>query len=148
MQNYWWLNVNPRVFRFKDFDNGDLFLYSSKNEDGTDRKVYSNFLEAKKGEIVFVYESVPIGRIIGICAVEKELENDALCFRKLESLTEYVLRANIEQNSDIMNIEPFRYNEGIFFKLSEKEYKCYRIIDYIISRSFTCFYIFKNNCFK
>ncbi len=122
MQNYWWLNVNPRVFRFKDFDNGDLFSYSSKNEDGTDRKVHSNFLEAKKGEIVFVYETVPVGRIIGMCMVEKELENDAICFKKLEAFTEYVLRTEIEQNREIVNIEPFRNQEGIFFKLSEEEY--------------------------
>ena len=35
MKRYWWLTVNPRIFRFKDFDNGDLFEYSSKNEDGS-----------------------------------------------------------------------------------------------------------------
>ena len=129
MQNFWWLTVNPRVFRFKDFDNGDLFAYSSVNEDGSDRKIHNNFLEAKKGEKVLIYESVPVGRIIGICEIEKEFKDDMLCFKKLETFTEYVRRTDIEQNRDIVNIEPFRYQEGIFFKLSEDEYKAiYNII--------------------
>lgn len=129
MRNYWWLTVNPRVFRFKDFDNGDLFAYSSKNEDGSDRKIHNNFLEAKKGEKVLVYESIPTGRIIGICEIEKEWADDMLCFKKLETFTEYVKRTDIEQIRDIVNIEPFRYQEGIFFKLSEDEYKAiYNII--------------------
>lgn len=129
LRNYWWLTVNPRVFRFKDFDNGDLFAYSSKNEDGSDRKIHNNFIEAKKGEMVFIYESVPVGRIIGICQVEKEWANDMLCFKKIETLTEYVKRTDIEQNRDIVNIEPFRYQEGIFFKLTEDEYKAiYNIV--------------------
>ena len=76
MRNYWWLNVNPRVLRFKDFDQGDIFAYSSVNEDGSDRKVHSNFEEAKRGEIVIIYETVPVGRIIGLCTVEKELTDN------------------------------------------------------------------------
>ena len=129
MTNYWWLTVNPRIFRFKDFDNGDLFAYSSVNEDGTDRKIHSNFVEAKKGEKVLVYESVPIGRIIGICEVEKEFKDNMLCFKKIETFTEYVRRSDIEQNREVVNIEPFRYQEGIFFKLAEEEYKAlYNII--------------------
>ncbi len=129
MTGYWWLTVNPRVFRFKDFDNGDLFAYSSKNEDGSDRKILQNFQDAKKGEKVIIYENVPVGRIIGLCEIEKEWANDMLCFKKLETLTECVNRTEIEENRDIVNIEPFRYQDGIFFRLSEQEYKSvYNII--------------------
>lgn len=122
MRNYWWLNVNPRVLRFKDFDKGDIFAYSSVNEDGSERKVHSNFEEAKRGEIVIIYETVPVGRIIGLCTVEKELTDNVICFKKIESLTEYILRTEIEQNREIVNIEAFRNQEGIFFKLSLKEF--------------------------
>ncbi len=122
MTNYWWLTVNPRIFRFKDFDNGDLFAYSAVNEDGSDRKIHTNFLEAKKGEMVFIYESIPVGRIIGMCQIEKEFENNMLCFKKIETFTEYIRRTDIEQIRDIVNIEPFRYQDGIFFKLSQEEY--------------------------
>ena len=65
MRNFWWLTVNPRVFRFKDFDNGDLFAYSSKNEDGSDRKIHNNFLEAKKGEKVLVYDYLDNMKFLG-----------------------------------------------------------------------------------
>ena len=123
MRNYWWLNVNPRVLRFRDFDKGDIFAYSSVNEDGSDRNVHSNFVEAKQSEIVIIYETVPVGRIIGLCTVEKELENNIICFKKIESLTECIPRTEIEQNRDIVNIEAFRNQDGIFFKLSLKEFK-------------------------
>lgn len=129
MRNYWWLNINPRVLRFKDFDNGDIFAYSSINEDGSERKIYSNFLEAKQGEIVIVYETVPIERIIGLCTVEKELENNIISFKKIETLTEYIQRTSIEQNREIVNLEAFRNQEGIFFKVSLIEFKSlYNII--------------------
>ncbi len=129
MENYWWLTVNPKVFRFKDFDNGDLFAYSSVNEDGSDRNIHKNFIEAKKGEKVLVYESIPVGRIIGICEIAKEWEDNKLCFKKIEAFTEYIRRTDIEQIRDIVNIEPFRNQEGIFFKLSTSEYKSiYNII--------------------
>ena len=120
---YWWLTVNPRIFRFKDFDNGDLFAYSSKNEDGSDRKIHAYFLEAKKGDIVLVYENYPIGKIIGMCEIAKEWHDNVICFKKTETFTEYVKRTDIEENRDIVNIEPFRYQEGIFFKLADSHFE-------------------------
>lgn len=122
MRNYWWLNINPRVLRFKDFDNGDIFKYSSVNEDGSNRKIYSNFLEAKKGEIVIIYETVPVGRIIGLCVIEEELKDNIICFKKVESLTENIPRSAIEQIREIVNLEAFRNQEGIFFKVSLPEF--------------------------
>jgi len=129
MRNYWWLNINPRVLRFRDFDKGDIFTYSSVNEDGSPRKVYANFLEAQPGELVLIYETVPIGRIIGICKIEKSLENNLITFKKLESLTENIPRTSIEQIREIMNLEAFRNQEGIFFKVSLIEFNSiYNII--------------------
>lgn len=122
MKNYWWLNINPRIMRFKDFDRGDIFAYSSVNEDGSARKVQSNFWEAKKGEIVVIYETVPVGQIIGMCVIEKELEDNYIYFKKLESFTEYIKRAAIEENRELVNLEAFRNQEGIFFKISQTEY--------------------------
>ena len=131
MRNYWWLNINPRVLRFRDFDKGDIFTYSSKNEDGSFRKVYSNFLEAKKGEIVLIYETIPVGRLIGICMIERAVdgENDLLHLKKIESFTENVARSDIEQIREIVNLEAFRNQEGIFFKVSLIEFNSiYNII--------------------
>lgn len=129
MRNYWWLNINPRVLRFKDFDNGDIFAYSSINEDGSQRKIYSNFLEAKQGEIVLIYETVPVGQIIGMCVIEKEHSNNQILLKKIESFTDYISRASIELNREIVNLEAFRNQEGIFFKISLSEFKSlYNII--------------------
>ncbi len=122
MRNYWWLTINPKVFRFKDLDNGDIFEYLSIHEDGSDRRIHSNFLEAKKGEIVLVYETIPVGRIIGICLIEKEWEDNRIYLKKVESLTEFISRTSIEEIREIVNIEAFRNQDGTFFKLSLTEF--------------------------
>lgn len=122
MRNFWWLNINPRVLRFRDFDNGDIFAYSSVNEDGSDRRVHAHFLEAKQGDVVIVYETVPVGRIIGTCIVAKEWDNNVICFEKVETLTEYITRTSIEEHREIVNIEAFRNQDGIFFKLTQIEF--------------------------
>lgn len=122
MRNYWWLNINPRILRFKDFDNGDIFAYSSINEDGSNRKIYSNFIEAKQGEIVLVYETIPVGQIIGMCVIEKEHFDNQIWLKKIESFTEYISRSSIEQNREIVNLEAFRNQEGIFFKVTNAEF--------------------------
>lgn len=141
MRNYWWLNINPRVLRFKDFDNGDIFAYSSINEDGSDRKIHSNFLEAKTSEIVLIYETVPVGRIIGICTVEKEWKDNIICLKKIESFTENVTRTSIEGIRELVNLEAFRNQEGIFFKVSLKEFKSlYNIIRELNPKTSYMFY--------
>ena len=129
MSNYWWLNINPRIIRFKDFDNGDVFIYSSVNEDGSPRKIYNNFLEAKIGDMVLIYESVPVGQIIGMCTIERECLENHIWLKKVESFTEYISRTSIEQNREIVNLEAFRNQEGIFFKVTTPEFNSlYNII--------------------
>lgn len=121
-QNYWWININPKMLRFKDLEVNDLFYYPALNEDGTIRTLYKNFAEIKKGDLVIAYEAEPTNEVIGICQVIEELQDNKLMFRKVEGLTETITRYSIECNIELANLEVFRYTQGTLFKLAPKEY--------------------------
>lgn len=120
MQSYWWLSINPRIIGFNELDNGDIFEYSSLNEDGTRRKIYNNFKEAKKGDLVVIYER---NDILGFGKIEQELNNNKIVINKIESLTETVPRYMIEERRELVNLEAFRNHEGCFFKITESEFQ-------------------------
>ncbi|MBO5178877.1 MAG: AAA family ATPase [Clostridia bacterium] len=127
--NYWWLNMNPKIIRFREIEVGEIFEYSSLNEDGSERKFIHNFKEAMPGDIVIAFEIEPAKEILGICEVAVELINDKIYLRKIENLTDSITREEIEQNREIVNVEAFRNQAGTFFKLTDAEYKAiYSII--------------------
>lgn len=121
--NYWWLNINPKVLRFRELDTGSFFSYSALNEDGTKRRIYMNFEEAQVGDYVIAYEGETAKEIIGICVIAKALEKNNLILKKVENLVETVLRYDMEQNRDIANIEAFRNAHGTFFRLTKNEFE-------------------------
>ena len=50
-------------------------------ENGNKRRVYKNYLDAKKGDMVIAYESTPTKAIVGLCVVEEELKDNNLHWR-------------------------------------------------------------------
>lgn len=121
--NYWWLTINPKMLRFRDLEVGDYFYYTAQNEDGTLRTLYKNFAEAKEGELVIVYEAEPGNEVIGICCVAEEINNGKVMFKKVEGLTDTVVRYDIERHIELANLEVFRYTQGTLFKLSTREFE-------------------------
>jgi len=130
--NYWWLSINPRMIRFRDFDVDDTFFYYFNIEDVNEKKLLNKFLEVKKNEKVIIYErmSGTDGKIIGLCEIEEEYNDNKICFKKTENLTNSISKNLILSLRDIGNIEPLRFENENFFKLSEKEFNIiYKIID-------------------
>ncbi len=83
---YWWLNANPRIWRYSDFEVGGIQYYTLLNEKGNKRKVYQNFLDAKAGDMVIGYESTPVKKIVALAKIYKEQDGEALAFEKVEDL--------------------------------------------------------------
>lgn len=120
--NFWWLSINPKMLRFRDLEIGDKFYYIALNEDGSKRTLYKNFAEAKKGDLVIVYEADPAKEVIGLCVVEEEIKDDKVLFKKVEALTDAVARYDIERHIELANLEVFRYTQGTLFKLAPREF--------------------------
>ena len=54
--NYWWLNANPKIWSFADIDVGEEQNYTMYNENGNKRRIFQNFLAAKKGDVIIEFE--------------------------------------------------------------------------------------------
>lgn len=128
-KQYFWLNANPRIWSYSQLDIGEIIEYTSENERGNKRKIYRNFLEAKKGDLVIAYESTPTKAIVGLCEVEEALNNGIIKIKKTENLINLVPYNEVKNLEEMKNAEVTKNNQGSFFKLTKTEFDS--IIDLI-----------------
>lgn len=121
-EKYFWLNANPKIWSFSELKIGETIEYTAINENGNKRRIYKNYEDAKKGDKVIAYESTPTKAIVGICEVDKELRNNVLKIRKVETLINPVDYREIINNEDLKNMEFFQNSQGSLFKLEKSEY--------------------------
>jgi len=122
-KNYWWLVANPSIWSFSELEIGGIIDYPSISEDGNKRKIYSNFENARKGDIVIAYEARPIKAIVGLCVVERELRNNVILIKKIENFINPISYDKIISNEKLNNMEAFQNNlQGSLFKVTQEEY--------------------------
>ena len=51
-KQYWWLVASPKIWSFSKMKVGEIQDYTLYNENGNPRRVFQNFVNAKKGDIV------------------------------------------------------------------------------------------------
>lgn len=73
--NYWWLNANPKIWSFSSINVGEKESYELYNENGNKRRIFQNFIDAKKDDILVVYETSPMQKIVGFAKIVKEQED-------------------------------------------------------------------------
>ena len=72
-KKYYWLTANPKIWSFSELKNGDIIEYTAINENGNKRRIYKNYQDARKGDMVIAYEASPTKAIVGLCTVEEEM---------------------------------------------------------------------------
>lgn len=123
-RNYWWLIANPSIWSFSELEIGGIIDYTSINEDGNKRRIYSNFENAKKGDIVIAYEARPTKAIVGLCTIERELKNNTILIKKTENFINPILYDKVISNERLNNMEAAQNNfQGSLFKITTDEYK-------------------------
>ena len=123
-KNYWWLIANPSIWSFSELEIGGIIDYTSINEDGNKRRIYSNFENAKKGDIVIAYEARPTKAIVGLCTIERELKNNTILIKKIENFINPIPYDNVISNEILNNMEAVQNNfQGSLFKITPEEYK-------------------------
>ena len=128
-KNYWWLVANPKIWSLSEMRNGEVQDYTLYNDNGHQRKVFQNFLNAKVGDIVLGYESTPTKQIVAILEIERENDGQNLWFKKLETLGSPVDYSILKADEELKNMEFFVNSNGSLFKLTEDEYNV--IMDYV-----------------
>ena len=114
---YWWLNANPQKWRFSDLAVGGTESYDFKTETGKKR---SNFSAAEVGDMVIVYASDEVKKVVGIACVSEKRDGDKLFFKKVEGLDNPISKADLGKgNPELQN--KFKQQSSLV-KLNKDEY--------------------------
>ena len=126
-QNYWWLNANPKIWDFMDNDLNVLRKYTSHNEKGNRRRIYSHFAEVQPDDLMFCYISSPVREVSGLCKITKSLheteKGEAIEFEILEQFETGLKWADLKSAAEFQKCEPIINNQGSLFKLTQDEFE-------------------------
>jgi 5-methylcytosine-specific restriction enzyme B len=132
-KNYWWINANPRIWNLTEAEVGSKQIYTSHNEAGNPRRVYSYFKEVKPGDVMIGYITSPDKQITSICKITKGLhenkEGEVIEFEKTETLQNPISWNELKNEESLKNCESIKNNQGSLFRISKEEYE---IIRYLI----------------
>lgn len=120
--NYWWLNANPQYWSFSDIAIGEKQDYTLYSDTGHKRRIFQNFLDAKKNDIVIGYESHPTKKITAIAKIAQEQDGECLYFQKIEALKNPISLSVFKNAKALSNMECFINPQGSLFKLTKEEY--------------------------
>ena len=121
-QNYWWLVANPKIWSAQELAVGDTIDYTLYSESGKKRKVFQNFLDARKGDFVVFYESSPTLQIVGLAVVERKSDDQTIVFKKTEGLESGIALSEIKAVDELRNMQFLKNPQGSFYSLTADEY--------------------------
>lgn len=124
--NYWWFNANKNVWNVEDAAIDQTRIVTSRNENNNKRRIYQNFVDARKGDVVIAYLTTPDKRAVAELVVDRELgntnEGEGILLRKVSNLDAPVRYDEIKYNEDLSNMQVFKTGQGTLFKLQETEF--------------------------
>lgn len=121
-RNFWWLSSNPKIWSFDEIGVGEEQSYTLYNENGNKRRIFRNFLEAKKGDIIIGYESSPTKSIVALAEIVKKQDGEKLYFAKTESLINPISYSTLIEHKELENMEFIINPQGSLFKLKHFEF--------------------------
>lgn len=122
-KHYWWLVANPKIWNMGDLAVGSTVEYNLYNDNGKQRRIFQNFLDAKVGDSVIGYESTPVKQIVALAEVSKEQNGETIEFVKKEALKNPIDFATIKGVESLKGMQFLGNPQGSFFCLSEAEYE-------------------------
>lgn len=122
-KQYWWLVANPKIWTLSDMKVGEVQDYTLYNDNGNQRRIFKNFLNAKTGDLIIGYEATPQKQVVAILEVAKENDGKSIYFRKIESLGTPISVTTLKALPELQKMEFFVTTpNGSLFKLTEDEY--------------------------
>lgn len=121
-KHYWWLVASPKIWSLSKTPVGKIQSYTLYNDNGNQRRVFQNFIDAKEGDIIIGYEATPVKQIVAIAEVAKAADDKQIYFKKTEALLNPIDYSTIRNIPELSDMEFFKNMNGSFFKLSDNEY--------------------------
>lgn len=122
-KRYWWLVANPKIWSMNDLAIDSTVEYNLYNDNGKQRRIFQNFLDAKVGDAVIGYESTPVKQIVALAEVSKEQNGETIEFVKKEALKNPIDFSTIKAVDGLKEMQFLSNPQGSFFCLSEVEYE-------------------------
>ena len=121
-KRYWWLVANPKIWSMDGLAVGSTVKYNLYNDNGKQRRVFRNFLDAKVGDAVIGYESSPVKQIVALAEVSRAQDGKTIEFVKTEALKIPIDFATVKDTKELEDMQFLGNPQGSFFALTEKEY--------------------------
>ena len=122
-QQYWWLVANPMIWSFSEMQIGEEQSYSLYNEKGNKRRIFSNFVNAKKGDVIIGYESSPTQKILCLLEVSNACDGKSIYFKKTRNLSSPIDFNILKEIKELKNMEYMKSQQGSLFKVTPNEYR-------------------------
>ena len=121
-RGHWLLVANAKIWSFFGLEVGAHTSYTIYNEKGNPRRVHKNYLAAKPGDTIIGYESSPTRRIVSLCEITKEHDDERLYFHKVRDIEGGLTFEQIKTDEILSQCEFSRNPNGSFFALTDQEY--------------------------
>ena len=128
-KQYWWLVAKPKIWSLSEMNNGEVQDYTLYNDNGNQRRIFQNFLNAKAGDVVIGYEATPTKQIIALLEIAKENDGNRIFFRKTETLSTPIDYSVLKNVPELQEMEFMVNPNGSLFKLTEEEFNT--VMEYI-----------------
>jgi len=125
--NHWWLNANPKIWKYSDIELNGSQTYTTYNDRGNKRRIYSHMAAVKPGDTIIGYASSPIRKITALLEISKGIhENgreEVFEIKKTEDLDYHISFDELKKHPELKNCEPIINNQGSLFKLTTNEFE-------------------------
>lgn len=126
-KQYWWLTASPKIWSLSNTEPGKENSYTIYNDNGAPRRVHANFLQVRPGDVVVGYEASPIRKIVSLCEISKERDDENIYFKKIRDLIDPISLDDIKADEILSNSQFMKNPNGSLFKLTAEEYN--RIVE-------------------
>lgn len=122
-RNYWWLTASPKIWSLSAIHPGEEQAYTIYTESGTPRRVHSNFLAARKGDLVIGYEATPVKAVVAVCEISRDTDEKQIYFKKLRDLSSPLPYSAVKADEVLSQSQFVKNPNGSLFRLSKEEYE-------------------------
>lgn len=119
---YWWLNANPKEWRYTDVDLGVEFKYTVNSESGAKRRIARYFTEARPGDVVVCYQTTPFQEVVGMAVVSSAANEKDIGFTQFVRFSNPVSRDALQRTPALASLESLRNNQASLLKVTPDEY--------------------------
>ena len=121
--DFWWLNANPSLWKPSSVPIGSSQSYTMYSENGSKRRVFQHFLDAKPGDALVIFETSPIKMITALGTISKDHDNERIYFEKTADIANPIALESLKTKQELASMEYFINPQGSLFKLTASEYQ-------------------------